>query len=270
MDGQKCNALLQSELKSVVRPKQRTELSAPPSLIPPGCAAITPAMLPLIDLEPEHIEQVVQAVPSGAHNVQDIYPLTPLQEGLLFHHIMAGESDAYVTLALLEMRSRAHLDVFINALQQVIDRHDILRSAFLWRDLPRPVQVVQRQAVLPVEELELDSLRDPIEQLQEWMRPELQSLKLHQAPLVRLQIAPNREGSQWYALLKIHHLVCDGQSIGVVIAEVMEHIAGRSQELPAAMQYRTHVAQALAYTRTRDAEAFFRKKLGQITEPTAP
>jgi molybdopterin converting factor small subunit len=240
------------------------------NLVPHACDAITPDMLTLIDLDQGEIDMIVQTVPGGCGNVQDIYPLAPAQEGMLFHHLLNEASDTYVVSTLLELQSRAQLDALLGALQKVIDRHDILRSAVLWEDLPRPVQVVYRNAQIPVEELVLDQNQDTIEQLKERMTPQRQKWNLRQAPLMRLQIAANAAGTHWYAILQLHHVVCDHGSLKVVASDAMGYLQGLSQSLPEPIPYRTHVAQALAKFKTQDAEAFFRSRLATIDETTAP
>ena len=101
------------------------------------------------------------------------------------------------------------------------------------------------------------------------MRPERLRLDLQHAPPVQLEIAPDHHSTQWYALLQLHHLVCDGQSVSIFISEVAAYL-NRADGLPEPIPYRNHVAQALAYACKSDAELFFREKLADIVETTAP
>lgn len=260
-----------ADLANTVTRGELGHLEVPPNLIPAGCEQIAPQMLPLVDLELEHIERIARAVPGGAPNIQDIYPLVPLQEGMLFHHLMGEESgDAYVHSMMLTLSSREQLDQFVGALQRVIGRHDVLRTAILWHQLPRPVQVVYRNASLTPKELSSDGKREPIEQLNEIMRPGVQRLDLQRAPLMRLWIAQDIDGAEWHALLQTHHVICDNEAADIVLSEIGTYLEGRDASLPIPVPYRNHVAQALAYARTQEAEGFFRRKLVQIDEPTAP
>src|SRR5581483_1742394 len=239
--------------------------------IPQRCERITPEMLPLIELEQEHIDRIAEAIPGGPANIQDIYPLVPLQEGILFHHLLNGQQgDTYVLPMLLSLSSRERLGDFILALQKVIDRHDILRTAVLWERLPRPVQVVYRHAILPVEELVLRADTDSLDQIKGYMAPELQKLDLGQALLLRLKIARAADGVHWYALLQIHHLLCDHESLELLLTEVISHLKGKVEALSPPLAYRTHVAESIAHALRQDAGAFFRGKLADIDEPTAP
>jgi amino acid adenylation domain-containing protein len=243
----------------------------PPSLIPPGCEAITPQMLPLIELDPVHIRHIETLIPGGARNIQDIYPLAPLQEGMLFHHVLtAGRGDAYVLPILLTLESREMVDRLVEALRKVISRHDILRTAILWDKLPRPVQVVLREVEWAVEELTLDQHQDPLEDLGQKMRPERQRLDLRTAPMMRLIVTPAGVAPRWHALLQLHHMIGDHESLEIVLAEVAAYIEGWEGVLPDPIPYRIHVAQALAHANTQESEAFFSRKLGEIEETTAP
>ena len=114
----------------------------------------------------------------------------PLQEGILFHHLMGGERDPYLQGIQLGFDGRARLNGYVRALQAVIDRHDILRTGAQWEGISEPVQVVYREARLPVEEVELDAgSGDAAEQLYARFHPRRFRMDVRQAPLLRLYIA---------------------------------------------------------------------------------
>ena len=247
------------------------EVDVPANRIPPGCEAITPDMLSLAALTPQEIERVVAMVPGGAGNVQDIYALAPLQEGILFHHMVAREADPYQAQLVFSFDSRERLDGYAQALQAVVDRHDVLRTAVLWEGLPEPVQVVWRQARLVVEEVDLDAADgDVAQQLSARFDLRHSHIDISQAPLLRLFIAHDAANGRWLMLQLYHHLAIDHTTLEVLQGEILAHLQGRGAELPAPVAYRNFVAQARLGTSSEAHEAFFRDMLGDMDEATAP
>ncbi|MFF0740409.1 non-ribosomal peptide synthase/polyketide synthase [Streptomyces sp. NPDC004111] len=255
----------------------RPEVHVPENRIPAGSQVITPDMLPLVDLTAAHIADITARVPGGAANVADVYPLAPLQEGILFHHLMGDgttDADVYVLPTVLRFDSRDRLDAFVTALRKVVDRHDNLRTAVLWEGLPEPVQVVLRRAELPVREVVLPDGTDaatPDHELVARLLAECPSaMALGSAPLIRLHVAAQPGGAQWLALVQVHHLIQDHTALDVILDEVQAFIEGRDGELPAPAPYRDVVAQARGQVSPQEHETYFGRLLGDVTEPTAP
>jgi amino acid adenylation domain-containing protein len=245
------------------------DVIVPANGIQPDCVAITPEMLPLIDLDPAQIERIVAAVPGGVSNVQDIYPLAPLQEGILFHHLLQTQGDAYLLSTSMAFDSRARLDAFVQALQQVIDRHDVLRTSVLWEGLVEPVQVVWRQAQFALGTPDLPE-GDVATRLAELTDPLHTRLDVHQAPLMRGFAAYDEPGQRWLLQLVHHHLVLDHTALDVLLYEIGLILTGRAHELPEPVPFRNFVAQARLGVSAEEHEAFFSEMLGDVDEPTAP
>jgi len=263
------NAPTLAELAAALGREPAAAFTVPANMIADGCTAITPAMLPLVALTGEAIAGIVATVPGGAGNVQDIYPLGPLQEGILFQHLLESEGDSYLARVAVEFDSRARLDAFLGALQQVVDRHDILRTAVFWEGLPQPVQVVLRSAPLPVAELTLDGTGAPMAQLLAQVDPRQVRLDLTRAPLMSATIAADPHSAKWLLVLLDHHMICDHVTMEFILAEIQLILQNRDAELPPALPYRNFIA--LTHSVGLDQhEAWFREQLGDVEEPTAP
>ncbi|HEY4764399.1 MAG TPA: amino acid adenylation domain-containing protein [Candidatus Sulfotelmatobacter sp.] len=259
-----------AELAATVEAKASV-IAIPPNQIPAECTLLTPEMLPLATLTQDEIDRVVGSVPGGVANVQDIYSLAPLQEGILFHHLMGGEGDPYLLATLLSFDTRERLDGYLKAMQSVINRNDILRTAVMWEGLSQPVQVVQHRAPLPIQEIELDPADGDVgEQLYARFDPRRCRLDLRQAPLLRAYIAFDQGQDRWLMMQLLHHLLADHTTMEVMQEEIQAHLLGQAELLPAPLPFRNLVAQARLGVSKEEHEAFFRKMLADVEEPTTP
>ncbi|MEA2119042.1 non-ribosomal peptide synthetase [Halovibrio sp. HP20-50] len=258
--------------QALMQAPEQTEITIPPNLIPHDCQALMPEMMTLIELNAEELREIEAGVPGGASNIQDIYPLAPLQEGILFHHRLQEEGDAYVTPRLLGFDSRKRLEAFIAGFNQLIARHDILRTAVLWAGLRQPVQVVYRRTALALEwlDLERDGSRCAAEQLKAEVDSEHHRIDVRRAPMLRAVAAFDAEQNRWLLQLPSHHLVMDHTTLELLVEEISLIQQGREDELPQPLPFRNFVAQARLGVSLDEHEAFFREQLGDIEEPTAP
>ncbi|MBV9790245.1 MAG: non-ribosomal peptide synthetase, partial [Chloroflexi bacterium] len=204
-------------------------------------------------------------------NVEDVYPLSPMQQGMLFHTLY--DSGLYVEQTIATLHGNLDIEAFQRAWQQTVDRHPILRTAFLWEGLASPLQVVRRQARLP---WTIDDWRgiDPAEQqsrLQQFVQEDLaRGFDLGKAPLMRLALFQSGDDA-YHFVWSQHHILLDGWSLPLVLGEVFrsyEALAqGRELPLPRPRPYREYIAW-LQKQDMQQAEAFWRRNLAGFTAAT--
>ena len=250
--------------------RDSADAQVPPNRIPAGAQRIEPQMLALATLTQAQIDSVVAAVGSAA-DIQDIYPLAPLQEGILFHRMLAERGDLYQVAMLMRFADRAAVEDFLAAMQQVVDRHDILRTSFVWHGLSAPLQVVRRHARLEHDAFELDPADGPIaEQLAARYEPARFRFDLSRAPLLRMGYAFDPASQQWLLCVAFHHLALDHTSMEVVLREAGAILQGRAAELLPPVPFREHIWRVGANADADAQRAFFARMLGDIDQPTMP
>ncbi|HEX8905300.1 MAG TPA: condensation domain-containing protein, partial [Longimicrobiaceae bacterium] len=202
---------------------------------------------PLAGVDPERLDALVAAY-GGPGAVEDVYPLTPLQEGLLFHARYAPGTEAYVEQVAVTLRGPLDAEAWARAWQAVVDRHPALRTAFAAEAGGAPLQVVLRRA-------EMEVVREDWSGLPEGERAaRVAALEAEErrrgfdparAPLLRLAVARTGPGEH-RSILTFHHLLLDGWSLPRVWGEAgalyEAFRTGTAVALPAPRPFRDHVA----------------------------
>jgi len=205
--------------------------------------------------------------------VESVYPLSPMQEGMLFHTLYAPESGVYCVQQVNPMRQRLNVDAFARAWQQVVDRHAALRTSFVWKDLKKPVQVVEKKLMVQVTELDWRDLSadERERQLQEFLTEDrARGFDLSTPPLMRLTLI--REDEDAYKFVSSwHHILMDGWSSSLVAQEARSFYAALCKGDEPALRHVRPFQDYIAWLKRQDqtkAEAYWRRALKGFTSPT--
>ncbi|HEX8474859.1 MAG TPA: amino acid adenylation domain-containing protein, partial [Pyrinomonadaceae bacterium] len=206
-------------------------------------------------------------------NVEDLYPLSPLQQGLFFHTLYAPTSGVYVEQLSCTLRGALDVEAFKQAWQQVVDRHPVLRTAFVWKELAEPIQVVRQRVKLPCVEEDWRG-QSPVEQqehLQAYLKADRErGFDLSKAPPLRVALFRLSDDS-FHFLWSYHHLVLDGWCTPLVLREVFAFYEAFSQRRDISLERSRPYRDYIAWLRKQDlskAEAFWRETLKGFSAPT--
>ncbi|HDV6567612.1 TPA: non-ribosomal peptide synthase/polyketide synthase [Pseudomonas aeruginosa] len=225
-----------------------------------GNVGATPSDFPLATLHQEQLDRLPLA------RIEDIYPLSPMQHGMLFHSLYEQASGDYLN----QLRVDVHgLDParFRAAWQAALDSHDILRAGFLWQgDLEQPLQVIHKHLELPFAEHDWRGREALAEALDELAASERRrGFELEQAPLLRLVLVRMDE-ERYHLVYTHHHILLDGWSSAQLLGEVLARYTGEQAERTGG-RYRDYIAWLQAQDK-RVSEAFWKEQLAELLEPT--
>ncbi|MGH3711202.1 MAG: condensation domain-containing protein, partial [Pseudonocardiaceae bacterium] len=235
----------------------------------PGVGGRTPSDFPLARLDQTTVDSLV----GTGREVEDIYPLTPMQAGMVFHSVVNDSSGAYFGQLCLRLSGITDPHALGSAWQRVVDRTPILRSRVVWNGVTEPLQVVARHVEVPTTYHDWRQLPEADRERQRraiLAQDRAAGMDLGVAPLLRVTIARLSDGE---ALLvwTFHHVALDGWSLAQVLGEVFEQhaaiVTGRPAELVARRPFRDYLSWLSVQDRGQ-AEEYWRGVLSGFDSPT--
>ncbi len=239
----------------------------------PDAANYTPTDFPKARLSQTALNLLLAQIKSQTQNIEDIYPLSPAQQGILFHSLYAPKAGMYFVQMSYVLHCNLNVSAFEQAWQQIIDRHAVLRTSFHWENVERSLQVVYRQVQLPLEQYDW-RLIPPSEQQQQieafLQADREQDFDFSQAPLMRLTLIRLEDNTYQFVWSK-HHLILDGWSTALILKEVLDAYTALSQGQDFLSVSCRPYGDYIAWLQQQDlsvAETFWRQLLKGFTAPT--
>ena len=230
---------------------------------------LSPSDFPLAEVTQATLDGLLREHPA----LEDLYPLSPMQQGMLFHARLEPRAGMYFERAAWTLDTDLDVAALRRAWQETMERHPILRTSFAWEDMDEPHQVVHREAALPWEEADWRALSDEQQQARQatWMKEdEARGFDLARPPLMRVAVLRLRERT-WRVVWSFHHLLLDGWSVGRVLNEMLSRYDARQGRELAPMEAPPLFRDYIGWLRERGAarsEAWWRRELAAFTEPT--
>ncbi|MBE9229036.1 non-ribosomal peptide synthase/polyketide synthase, partial [Phormidium sp. LEGE 05292] len=246
----------------------------------PENGGYTPSDFPLVKLSQIELDRVLatstlttEQGTTNWQNIEDIYPLSPMQQGMLFESLYAPESGVYFEQMTFSITGNLNVSAFEQAWQQVVAQHSIFRTAFVWESLDQPVQVVFRQVNVNIATYDWRNLSavEQQQQLEEFLESDRkQGFSFSPAPLMRLYLIQTQENTYQF-VWSFHHILLDGWSLPLVLKDLWDFyqviLNGKTLERQSLLNYRHYIAW-LQQQDVAQSQAFWQEKLANFSAPT--
>ncbi len=235
-----------------------------------GVRGYTPSDFPLAKLSQRQLDELFK----DTADITDVYRLSPMQQGMLFHSLYAPGTGIYTGQFSCLLEGALDAQAFIAAWQQTLARHEILRASFVWENLDEPLQLIRRNVNAPFEQHDWRGLkRDEAEQRWESLLDveQRRGFNLSDAPLMRFVLARVADEACRFVWTH-HHLLLDGWSGALLLQEVFAAYEALKQGATASQVERVRpYGDYISWLGQQDmaqAEAFWRQNLKGFTAPT--
>jgi fengycin family lipopeptide synthetase D len=157
-------------------------------------------------------------------NIKDIYILSPMQEGMLFHSLLDNESSAYFEQTVLSIKGDLEIGYIEKSLNRLIERYDILRTVFIYKKVERPIQVVMKERNANIHFNDITNLpEEDKETFIENFKREDRKKGFDLAKDIPISLSVIKTGIDSYKIIwSFHHIIMDGWCLGIIIKEFLE------------------------------------------------
>ncbi|NET02964.1 MAG: amino acid adenylation domain-containing protein, partial [Sphaerospermopsis sp. SIO1G1] len=238
----------------------------------PENVGYTPSDFPLIKLNQQELDGIIDKL--NLENIEDIYPLSPMQSGMLFESLYARNEGVYFEQITCTFNGELNVAAFTKAWQKLVNHHTIFRTAFIWESLSEPVQVVHKDVTIKVEvqdwrELSATEQETKIEQFLPNERK--QGFQLNQTPLMRLYLLQLSDDSYQF-VWNFHHILLDGWSLPLVWEDWFNYYhaidTGVDSNIKPTINYSNYIAWLQEQQQQNLAQEFWQNKLSGFASPT--
>lgn len=229
----------------------------------------TPSDFPLAKIQQADLDQIVKSYPG----IVKLYPLSPLQEGLLFHVLHSPDSDQYIVQIVWEHKGPLSEPALRQSWEQLIGLHDILRTGFIWDKGEQALQYVVNIADLPwirydISAFNLERQNKEIERIR--CEDRLQPYDLRRPCAMRLYLI-KQNGEQYTFIWSSHHILFDGWCLPILMRQLCENyqaIIDGGQVLPRIVNQYDQFIGWLQQQDNIEARNYWQNKLREIKAPT--
>ncbi|AFC30793.1 Tyrocidine synthetase 3 [Paenibacillus mucilaginosus 3016] len=235
---------------------------------------LTPSDVLVQGFSAEELDAFAEDV-SGIGELENLYPLTPMQQGMLFHHLMGDRPEAYFEQTAVDLKGPLETGALAQSLRLLVERHAVLRTNFLQRADGLPLQAVFRTREPELRLVDLRMHRGDADRLQALLdtsasEDRARGFNLASDALMRLTVL--RTGEEDYRFLwSFHHVLMDGWCLSLMVEEVFTIYAalaaGKQPELPAAPPYSRYI-EWLGQQEGQESAAYWTAYLDGYSGPT--
>jgi amino acid adenylation domain-containing protein/non-ribosomal peptide synthase protein (TIGR01720 family) len=218
----------------------------------------TPSDFRLAKIEQENLDKIVEKHKNLSEIIDRLYPLSPLQEGLLYTAIKNPESDRYLVQSVYELTGKLDTTILQSAWQYVVDQYAVLRTGFIWEDVDQSLQYVIKHKMLDWQIYDWSAI--PKEQedlyLEKYLALDRRSLfDLHQSHLMRVRLIHWDNSNKHTLIWTLHHILADGWSMPLILRDVWSAYEQIYTNKIVSLPYCFHYEKYIEWLQNQDKQA---------------